>query len=89
MAVDTSVIGAKTGAWRVTVERAPIANFARVLQDANPGLADTPAPPIPVSDEPDMRRGLSSLDKPYSGIIPPRCQYLVGVLTSSPHVGRP
>ena len=45
MAVDTSAIGAKTGAWRVTVERAPIANFARVLQDTNPVLADTPAPP--------------------------------------------
>jgi hypothetical protein len=45
MAVDTSVIGAKTGAWRVTVERAPIANFARVLQDTNPVLSDTPAPP--------------------------------------------
>jgi hypothetical protein len=45
MAVDTSVIGAKTGAWRVTVERAPIANFARVLKDTNPVLADTPAPP--------------------------------------------
>ena len=45
MSVDTSVIGAKTGAWRVTVERAPIANFARVLQDTNPVLSDTPAPP--------------------------------------------
>ena len=45
MSVDTSVIGAKTGAWRVTVERAPIANFARVLDDDNPVLADTPAPP--------------------------------------------
>jgi hypothetical protein len=45
MSVDTSVIGAKTGAWRVTVERAPIANFARVLGDANEVRADTPAPP--------------------------------------------
>jgi hypothetical protein len=45
MSMDTSVIGAKTGAWRVTVERAPVANFARVLQDPNPVLADTPAPP--------------------------------------------
>jgi hypothetical protein len=45
MTVDTSVIGAKTGAWRVTVERAPVANFARVLQDMNPVLEDTPAPP--------------------------------------------
>ena len=45
MTVDTSVIGAKTGAWRVTVERAPVANFARVLGDKNPVLADTPAPP--------------------------------------------
>jgi hydroxyacyl-ACP dehydratase HTD2-like protein with hotdog domain len=45
MSVDTSVIGAKTGAWRVTVERAPVANFARVLGDTTPVLADTPAPP--------------------------------------------
>jgi hypothetical protein len=45
MTVDTSVIGAQTAAWRVTVERAPVANFARVLGDANPVLADTPAPP--------------------------------------------
>jgi hypothetical protein len=45
MSIDTSVIGAKTGAWRVTVERAPIVNFARVLGDTNPVLADTPAPP--------------------------------------------
>jgi hypothetical protein len=45
MTVDTSVIGAKTGAWRVTVERAPIANFARVLGDTNEVFADTPAPP--------------------------------------------
>ena len=45
MTVDMSVIGAKTGAWRVTVERAPIANFARVLGDTKPVLADTPAPP--------------------------------------------
>ena len=45
MSVDTSVIGAKTGAWRVTVERAPVANFARVLQDPNPVLDGTPAPP--------------------------------------------
>jgi hypothetical protein len=45
MSIDTSVIGAKTGAWRVTVERAPVANFARVLGDANEVRADTPAPP--------------------------------------------
>ena len=45
MPVDSSVIGAKTGAWRVTVERAPIANFARVLGDATPVDVDTPAPP--------------------------------------------
>jgi N-terminal half of MaoC dehydratase len=45
MTVDTSVIGAPTGAWRVTVERAPVANFARVLGDKQPVLADTPAPP--------------------------------------------
>src|SRR5436190_845613 len=45
MSIATSVIGAKTGAWRVRVERAPVANFARVLGDTNPVLADTPAPP--------------------------------------------
>jgi N-terminal half of MaoC dehydratase len=45
MSVDASVIGAKTGAWRVTVERAPVANFARVLGDSTPVRADTPAPP--------------------------------------------
>lgn len=45
MTVDTSVVGAKTGAWRVTVERAPVANFARVLGDTSPVLAGTPAPP--------------------------------------------
>jgi hypothetical protein len=45
MTVDAGVIGAKTGAWRVTVERAPVANFARVLGDTSPVLADTPAPP--------------------------------------------
>jgi hypothetical protein len=45
MSVDSSVVGAKTGAWRVTVERAPIANFARVLGDPTEVLGDTPAPP--------------------------------------------
>jgi hypothetical protein len=45
MSIDTSAIGAKTGAWRVTVERAPIVNFARVLGDTNTVLAGTPAPP--------------------------------------------
>ena len=45
MSIDTSVIGAKTGAWRVTVERAPVANFARVLGDTKPVGAGTPAPP--------------------------------------------
>jgi hypothetical protein len=56
MSIDTSVIGAKTGAWRVTVERAPIVNFARVLGETSAvsqradaalaaGFAGTPAPP--------------------------------------------
>jgi hypothetical protein len=45
LTVDPSVIGAKTGAWRVTVERAPIANFARVLGDPTEVRSDTPAPP--------------------------------------------
>jgi acyl dehydratase len=56
MAVDTSVVGKATGAWRVTVERGPVTAFANALHDPNPlyrdrraahdaGFADLPAPP--------------------------------------------
>lgn len=56
MAVDTSIIGKPTGAWKVTVERGPVAQFAVAVKDANPvyrdrraardaGFDDIPAPP--------------------------------------------
>lgn len=56
MAVDTSVIGTPTGAWRVVLDRAVLANFARSVGDPSPvysrgdaatavGLAAVPAPP--------------------------------------------
>jgi acyl dehydratase len=56
MAVDTSVIGKPTGAWKVTVERGPVSQFAGALQDSNriyrdanaardAGFGNIPAPP--------------------------------------------
>ena len=56
MAVDTSVIGTKTGAWRVVLDRTVLANFAKAVGDTSPvyrrgeaasaaGLAGIPAPP--------------------------------------------
>jgi acyl dehydratase len=56
MPVDTSVIGKQTGAYKVTVERGPVANFAGAVLDENPvyqtpeaakaaGFAAIPAPP--------------------------------------------
>jgi hypothetical protein len=56
MSVDTSVIGKETGAWRVTLERGPVSNFAagvkddnRVYRDAkaarDAGFENIPAPP--------------------------------------------
>ena len=56
MAVDTSVIGKPTGAWRVVLDRAVLANFAKAVGDTSPvyqreeaasaaGLARVPAPP--------------------------------------------
>ena len=56
MTVDTSAIGKATGAWRVTVERGPVSNFAAALEDSNPiyrdvnqahgaGFDNIPAPP--------------------------------------------
>ena len=48
MAVDTSVIGRQTGAWRVALERSVLANFAaRRRRYAAPvyRASDAPAPP--------------------------------------------
>jgi acyl dehydratase len=56
MAVDTSVIGKPTGAYRVRVERGPVEFFASAVKDANPvyhdpaaakaaGFDGIPAPP--------------------------------------------
>jgi hypothetical protein len=56
MAVDTSVIGKHTGAWRVVLDRAVLANFAKSVGDTSrvyqrddaaraAGLAAVPAPP--------------------------------------------
>ena len=56
MAVDTSVIGKSTGAYRVRVERGPVEFFANAVKDANPiyhdpaaakaaGFGAIPAPP--------------------------------------------
>lgn len=56
MAVDTSVIGKPTGAFKVTVERGPVTNFARAVLDESPvyespdaakaaGFDAIPAPP--------------------------------------------
>jgi N-terminal half of MaoC dehydratase len=56
MSVDTSVIGKPTGAWRVVLDRAVLANFAKAVGDVSPvyqredaanaaGLGGVPAPP--------------------------------------------
>ena len=56
MAVDTSVIGKSTGAYKVRVERGPVEFFASAVLDENPvyhdpeaaaaaGFTATPAPP--------------------------------------------
>jgi acyl dehydratase len=56
MAVDTSVIGRSTGAYKVRVERGPVSFFATALKDENPiyhddgaataaGFNAIPAPP--------------------------------------------
>lgn len=56
MAVDTSLIGKATGAWKVTVERGPVSTFAAAVTDTNPiyksltaaraaGFNNIPAPP--------------------------------------------
>jgi len=47
MAVDTSVIGRQTGAWRVALDRSVLANFAAAVGDTSAAYcaADAPAPP--------------------------------------------
>jgi len=56
MAVDTALIGTKTGSSTIALERGPISNFARALKDENPiyhdsrvaeaaGFGAIPAPP--------------------------------------------
>jgi hypothetical protein len=47
MAVDTSVIGRQTGAWRVSLERSVLANFATSVGDRSAVYRreDAPAPP--------------------------------------------
>jgi len=56
MAVDTSVIGKPTGAYKVRIERGPVEFFASAVKDENPiyhdpkaakaaGFDDIPAPP--------------------------------------------
>lgn len=44
MSVDTSIIGATTGAWRVTLERSVLANFARAVE-GQPSGEPVIAPP--------------------------------------------
>ena len=43
MAVDTSVVGRKTGAYKVRVERGPVSFFAAAVQDDNPIYRDPTA----------------------------------------------
>ena len=43
MAVDTSVIGKSTGAYKVRVERGPMSFFAAALKDDNPIYRDETA----------------------------------------------
>jgi hypothetical protein len=47
MAVDASVIGRQTGAWRVALDRSVLANFAAAVGDTSDAYrrADAPAPP--------------------------------------------
>jgi len=47
MSVDTSVIGRRTGAWRVALDRSVLANFAAAVRDRGDVYrrAGAPAPP--------------------------------------------
>ncbi len=43
MAVDTSIVGKSTGAYKVRVERGPVSYFAAAVQDDNPIYRDPKA----------------------------------------------
>jgi hypothetical protein len=47
MSVDTSVIGARTGAWRVALDRSVLANFAASVCDRSAVYRGTAAPAPP------------------------------------------
>ena len=47
MSVDTSVIGARTGAWRVTLDRSVLANFAAAVCDRSDVYRTSAAPAPP------------------------------------------
>ena len=65
MSVDTSVIGARTGAWRVTLDRSVLANFAAAVCDrsAEYRTGAAPAPPTFTFAAPYWSR-LSNDDQP-------------------------
>ena len=65
MAVDTSVIGRQTGAWRVALDRSVLANFAASVGDTSAAYrsVDAPAPPTFTFAAPYWSR-LSSDDQP-------------------------
>jgi len=65
MSVDTSVIGARTGAWRVTLDRSVLANFAAAVCDrgAEYRTSSAPAPPTFTFAAPYWSR-LSTDDQP-------------------------
>ena len=47
MAVDTSAIGKKTGAWRVALDQSVLANFAKAVGDSSREYRTEPAPAPP------------------------------------------
>jgi hypothetical protein len=65
MAVDVSVIGRQTGAWRVALDRSVLANFAAAVGDASDAYrrSDAPAPPTFTFAAPFWSR-LSTGDQP-------------------------
>ncbi len=65
MAVDTSVIGRQTGAWRVVLDRSVLANFAAAVGDSSAVYrgANAPAPPTFTFAAPYWS-GLSTSDQP-------------------------
>jgi hypothetical protein len=65
MAVDTSVIGRQTGAWRVALDRSVLANFAASVGDTSAVYrsSSAPAPPTFTFAAPYWS-GLSTDDQP-------------------------